>query len=141
MADQSRDVDFGESGPSVVFMSRNPSVSFGRVWLRGHPVPYLEVFKVPVDDENQQVYPISEDSDGTTTVHPHDGKYRWELTLDQRWCYDFGSESELVHFATAIADAMAVATGRACHGSANRLSLHGPIYADAVVSSSPGGMS
>jgi hypothetical protein len=134
--DQSESPDY-ESGPTIVKLSRNPSVTFGKVWLRGHPVPYIEVFKVPVDGDNQQVFPIDEDPDGTITVHPHTGPYRWELVVDQRWAYDFATETEAAHFGGALADAMAVATGRACHGSVNRLSVHGPTIRETSAESDP----
>jgi len=115
--------------PGIYWMSRNPSVTLGKVHYRGYEVPYVEVFKVPVGDDGQQTYPLSANSDGTTTVHPHDGKHRYELTFDNRWAYDFATEAEVLHVVGLVADAMAVAAGWACHGSANRLNRHGPTVA------------
>ena len=125
-------------GPRAVYKSRNPSVSKGEVWLRGVTVPYVELYKVPVDGNGQQVHPLTANDDGTTTVHPHDGTYMYELCLDGRWIYQFRTETEAVQTAERMADAMAVAVGRACHGSLSRKTPHGPVVVDAPLGP-PGG--
>lgn len=124
LLDQDAHIDYDR--PQIIAMSRNPSVTFHKVWYRGHPVPYVEVFKYPVGDDGQQVYPISDGSDGPMTVYPHDGTYKYELTLDGRWANDFDSIEEIERIMPLLADGMAVAAGYACHGSTNRLNAHGP---------------
>lgn len=119
-------------------MSRNPSVTKCEVHYRGYDVPYLSVYKVPVDEHGEQVYPFSGLEDGALDgyvdhdkpfiVRPHDGPYRWELVIDRRFAYDFDSEEELRKVLPIVADAMAVAAGFTSHGSELMSNAHGPAY-------------
>jgi hypothetical protein len=117
-------------------MSRNPSVTKCEVHYRGSDVPYISVYKVPVDENGEQVHPFSGLEDGDLEgyidydkpfiVRPHAGAYRWELVLDRRFAYDFASEEELRKVLPIIADAMAVAAGYTAHAHSNRIMPHGP---------------
>jgi hypothetical protein len=49
------------------------------------------------------------------------------LVLDGRLSWDFSSREEVSWTVGMIADAMAVATGWASHGSVHRLNQHGPV--------------
>lgn len=119
LKDQTANPDY--EGGALVAMSRNPSVDFCVPYYRGYPVPHIKVFKYPVDESGTQIFP----ADGKTYVE-QSCTYRWDLSLDDRWGYDFDTEEQVLHAVRMMADAMAVAAGWASHGSEYRLNAHGP---------------
>ena len=121
-----QDEDETDGRARAVPLSRNPSVTLHQVDYRGCRVPYIELFKVPVDEHGEQVYPLVNRPGGEMVVYSHPGPWRWSITLDKRLSWDFGSEVEAVRAAEMMADAMAIATGWACHGATTRLNRHGP---------------
>lgn len=117
-------------------MSRNPTVTKCEVHYRGHDVPLLAVYQVPVDENGEQVYPMANeggddgwiDRDKPYMVRPHDGPFRWDLVLDRRFSYSFDTEDELRAVLPIVAEAMAVAAGFTSHGSDLMINAHGPAY-------------
>lgn len=130
LADQSADPDY--DGGALIAMSRNPSVDFCQAYYRGHQVPHIKVYKYPVDAAGEQVYPPEGRTD-VDEVHGH----KWELILDDRMLYDFDTETQALHAVRMLADAMAIAAGWTCHGSANRLNPHGPATTETAVNATP----
>lgn len=124
LGDQKEKPDYNQ--PTLIHMSRNPSVEYHEVWYRGFPVPYLKAFRYPVDENGQQVFPIEMSEDcSVTTVTRHLGEYRWHLILDNRFIYPFTSRDEITSVIPMIADSMAIAAGYLCHGTNKRMNPHG----------------
>jgi hypothetical protein len=115
----------------LIHMSRNASIEYWLPFYRGHQVPNVEVYKVPVDGDNNQVYPKTDVEFG--------GPWRWELVLDKRWSYDYSSKEQIEALIPLLADGMAVAAGYACHGSAIRINHHGPNVVPETADAVPGG--
>jgi hypothetical protein len=115
----------------VVGFSRNPSVQFYKLYVHGYEVPYIEIFKVPIDDDGKQSYDSivdgsDADNHGPITVERHAGKFRWELSLDGRMGYDFDSKEDIEAIGDLLAQAMAISAGYTAHGVAYRKNPHGP---------------
>jgi hypothetical protein len=121
--------------PTLTESSRNPAVSVYKVWFRGYEVPYVLVYRYPVDAEGNQVYPraVVDSKVGTVDLSAEPHHYDWSVSLDERWLFDFKGgggadpQAEILRVVPMLADAMAVAAGYACHGSSNRRNPHGPV--------------
>ncbi len=115
--------------------ARNPSVEVYAAYYRGYPIPHVSIQRWPVNPDGSQAYPeVHSGADGVRHYDPPGGNptaFVWTLTVDDRWAYDYERESDLRRVLPLLADAMAVAAGFACHGSSNRLNLHGPVVLQA----------
>ena len=101
---------------------RNPSVRVYEADYNGHRVPYIEITEWPCEYDDgvpTQVYPPLElicENGSYEYVSTYHGDWRWTVSVDDRFAFDFETRDEVEAAIPLLATGMAIAAGFTSHG-------------------------